>query len=169
MSLIVLDTTRLHHNRLDCLPCVRVPYRDTSGNWVYDDVSEDEDSYEPLNPSPDGRSGVLGGLGNLIPGLRGARSAQQGSSQDPGDMYYAPQQQQVPTSAAAAAENGAVDEIGVQQQQQQGLGSHPRGSRHAAGVLPGVTHQGPGLLHGDKVSLQSLLQVSVVSLSSMCH
>jgi hypothetical protein len=29
----------------------------------------------------------------------------------------------------------------------------------AAGVLPGVTKSGPGLLHGDKISLQSLLQV----------
>lgn len=28
------------------------------------------------------------------------------------------------------------------------------------GVLPGVTKSGPGLLHGDKISLQSLLQVS---------
>eukprot|EP00878_Enallax_costatus_P015127 GHUV01015839.1.p1 GENE.GHUV01015839.1~~GHUV01015839.1.p1 ORF type:complete len:1041 (+),score=174.75 GHUV01015839.1:474-3596(+) len=165
VALLVLDTTRLHHNRLDCLPCVRVPYRDTSGNWVHDDVSEDEESYEPLNPNPGGRSRGQGpdrrgwGLGNLnIPGFGGARSDHQGSSQDPGEMYYAPQQQQLPTSAAAAAGDGAVPEIGVQQQQQQVLRSDLGGSRRMSGVLPGVTHQGPGLLHGDKVSLQSLLQ-----------
>ncbi|KAF6262418.1 multidrug efflux transporter AcrB transmembrane domain-containing protein [Scenedesmus sp. NREL 46B-D3] len=38
MALLVLDSRRLQQSRLDCLPCVRVPYRDTYGHWVYDDA-----------------------------------------------------------------------------------------------------------------------------------
>lgn len=171
MALLVLDNRRLQHNRLDCLPCIRVPYRDVSGNWVHDDVSDDEE-YEPLNPgsNPDNStSGVLNGiarrLGALnIPGFRGANRGQRRSTQGPGEMYYAPQQQLLRTSAGAAAVGDAGSgEIRVHQQhrQQQGLVRGRRGSEHVPEVLPGVTHKGPGLLHGDKISLQSLLQVSL--------
>ena len=31
MSLLVLDAKRLAQSRLDCLPCLRVPYRDATG------------------------------------------------------------------------------------------------------------------------------------------
>jgi hypothetical protein len=31
MALLVLDAKRLAQSRLDCLPCLRVPYRDATG------------------------------------------------------------------------------------------------------------------------------------------
>lgn len=35
MSLLVLDAKRLAQSRLDCLPCLRVPYRDTTGGFFF--------------------------------------------------------------------------------------------------------------------------------------
>jgi hypothetical protein len=34
MALLVLDAKRLAQSRLDCLPCLRVPYRDVTGMVV---------------------------------------------------------------------------------------------------------------------------------------
>jgi hypothetical protein len=144
MALLVLDSRRLQQSRLDCLPCIRVPYRDASGAWVYDDVSENEDD-DHQGSAAAGSHRPWG-----LPGIRALRGLagdgqQQGSAADPGEMYFAPQQQ-LPPAAAAAAGHDAFDG--------ERLTPSPLPT-----VLPGVTKSGPGLLHGDKVSLQSLLQV----------
>jgi hypothetical protein len=146
MALLVLDSRRLHQSRLDCLPCIRVPYRDASGHWVYDDVSEnEEDDIQGSAAAGGARPWGLPGLGALRDLAGGGQ--QQGSATDPGEMYFAPQQQLPPASAAAAAAGGL--EYGEER-----LTPSPLPT-----VLPGVTKSGPGLLHGDKISLQSLLQV----------
>lgn len=35
MALLVLDAKRLAQSRLDCLPCLRVPYRDATGGIYF--------------------------------------------------------------------------------------------------------------------------------------
>jgi hypothetical protein len=152
MALLVLDSRRLQQSRLDCLPCIRIPYRDAYGHWVYDDVSdnEDDESHQGLAAAAGafggGQSWGLPGF-SALRGLAGSGGQQQGSAAaDPGEMYFAPQQQLPPPAAAAAA--GFFEGDGER------LTSSPLPT-----VLPGVTKSGPGLLHGDKISLQSLLQV----------
>jgi hypothetical protein len=154
MALLVLDLRRLQQSRLDCLPCIRVPYRDTSGHWVYDDVSENEDD-DHQGSAAAGRSWGLPGFGALR-GLAGG-GQQQGSATDLGEMYFAPQQQLPPASPAAAAAAG--HDVGEEQ-----LTPSPLPT-----VLPGVTKSGPGLLHGDKISLQSLLQVRACQRFGVCQ
>eukprot|EP00882_Tetradesmus_deserticola_P005279 GHRQ01005557.1.p1 GENE.GHRQ01005557.1~~GHRQ01005557.1.p1 ORF type:complete len:730 (+),score=321.05 GHRQ01005557.1:708-2897(+) len=139
MALLVLDSRRLQQSRLDCLPCIRAPYRDASGHWVYEDVSEDEEDGVQGSAAAGGRIWGLPGFG----ALRGAAASGQGSAADPGEMYFAPQQQLLPDSAAAAGQDAGVEQ----------LSPAPMSS-----VLPGVTKSGPGLLHGGNISLQSLLQ-----------
>lgn len=131
------------------------------GAWVYEDVNSDDydtdTGYTPAPPGPlNPASGLLSGLNRAMG--RGGSAGVQGSGTtgpDPGEVYYAPQQELPPAAG--------------QQQQQQGAGGGRRGagvgnggpaSPGRLGVLPGVTKSGPGLLHGDKISLQSLLQVS---------
>jgi hypothetical protein len=43
MALLVLDAKRLAQSRLDCLPCLRVPYRDASGlcRLVFDPLTKE--------------------------------------------------------------------------------------------------------------------------------
>jgi hypothetical protein len=157
MALLVLDSRRLQQSRLDCLPCIRVPYRDASGHWVYDDVSEnEEDEHQGSTAAAAGTrpSWGLPGFGALR-GLAGG-GQQQGSASDPGEMYFAPQQQLPPASAAAAA--GGVE-----------FGEERLTPLPLPTVLPGVTKSGPGLLHGDKISLQSLLQVGVGWFGGTCY
>ncbi|KAF8057679.1 NPC1 [Scenedesmus sp. PABB004] len=124
MSLLVLDARRAAQSRLDCLPCVRVPYLDDAGMWVYDDVDTEEEE-------------ETGGAGGYAPlGGSGARRG------DPGDEYYAPQQELPPSSTAGP----------------DGARRRGRAASPPPAALPGVTKAGPGLLHGERVSLQSLLQ-----------
>lgn len=165
MALLVLDAKRLSQSRLDCLPCLRVPYRDATGAWVYEDVNSDDydtdmaGGYTPAPPGPlNPASGLLSGLNRALGrGGSGGGGAGQGSAgQDPGEVYFPPQQELPPVAG------------GQQQQQQQrgGRAAAVQGGSSAAaaanrlGVLPGVTKSGPGLLHGDMISLQSVLQVS---------
>jgi Niemann-Pick C1 protein len=43
VAFLALDTRRVEQRRLDCLPCLRVPYLDANGHWVFDALdSEDE-------------------------------------------------------------------------------------------------------------------------------
>lgn len=167
MALLVLDSKRLQQSRLDCLPCIRVPYRDASGHWVYDDVSDNEEDEQSAlqNPGLSGRSWGLPGFGGRL----GAAAAQQGagsSGVDPGEMYYAPMQEVPPVAAAPAPSAAADANTAAAAAAGRGHGHGNAGQRAAPGpmspgpsVLPGVTKAGPGLLHGDKISLQSLLQV----------
>jgi hypothetical protein len=131
---------------------------------VYEDVNSDDyetdnNGYTPAPPGPlNPASGLLSGLNRAMGrGLGGGGVQGSGAAgPDPGEVYYAPQQELPPVA-------------GQQQQQQQGAGGGRRGagvmgdggraSPGRLGVLPGVTKSGPGLLHGDKISLQSLLQV----------
>jgi hypothetical protein len=43
VALLALDTRRIERRRLDCLPCVVVPYRDAGGHWVFDAPDDDSD------------------------------------------------------------------------------------------------------------------------------
>jgi Niemann-Pick C1 protein len=43
VALLALDTRRIEQGRLDCAPCVRVPYLDAAGQWVHDALSSDDD------------------------------------------------------------------------------------------------------------------------------
>jgi len=162
MALLVLDAKRLSQSRLDCLPCLRVPYRDATGAWVHDDVNSDDydtdNGYTPALPGPlNPASGLLTGLNRALG--RGGVQGSAGTGQEAGEVYYPPQQELPPVP-------------GQQQQQQQqqhgggggyrgvvGMGEGVAGGSNRLGVLPGVTKSGPGLLHGDRISLQSLLQV----------
>eukprot|EP00879_Flechtneria_rotunda_P012269 GHRR01012815.1.p1 GENE.GHRR01012815.1~~GHRR01012815.1.p1 ORF type:complete len:1130 (+),score=344.72 GHRR01012815.1:967-4356(+) len=189
MALLVLDSKRLQQSRLDCLPCIRVPYRDATGQWVYDDVSEDPEDEESTllgssgpgghGPRNDGWS--LAGVTSRLKGLAGSRGNQGSGTADPGEMYYAPQQELSPTAAAegsgsvgATATNGST---APETSQEIGASGTTMGSAAAAtggrardrpsnggsmftpaAAIPGVTKSGPGLLHGDKLSLQALLQ-----------
>lgn len=140
-----------------------------SGAWVYEDVNSDDydtdSGYTPAPPGPlNPASGLLSGL-NRVLGRAGPQQGGAGDTADSGEVYFPPQQE-LPLVAGTAA---------GQQQQQQGGSSGSRRSAAAAatapggipttGVLPGVTKSGPGLLHGDKISLQSLLQVCLLFLS----
>jgi len=109
MALLVLDAKRMSQSRLDCLPCLRVPYRDATGAWVHDDVnSDDYDTDNGYTPAPRGplnpASGLLTGLNRALG--RGGVQGSAGTGQEGSEVYYPPQQELPP----------------VAQQQQQGGG-----------------------------------------------
>jgi hypothetical protein len=162
MSLLVLDTRRIAQSRLDCLPCLRVPYRDADGAWVHDDLSsEEDDDYEARS-----RPHVMG----AATGAAAAGAAQD----DPSGVFYAPAPLPPLSAAAAQATDSAAASHGAAAMERgqagaaaaaaayQGSGGAGAGQHCGPSVphaLPGVSKAGPGLLHGDSVSLQSLLQV----------
>ena len=127
------------------------------GAWVYEDVNSDDydtdNGYTPAPPGPlNPASGLLTGLNRAL-GRGGVQGSGAAGEQGSGDVYYPPQQELPPVA-------------GGQQQQQGGsrrgvaaMGEGGPGSSHRLAVMPGVTKSGPGLLHGDRISLQSLLQV----------
>ncbi len=69
VALLALDTRRLEQRRIDCLPCLRIPYLDEEGTWVHDDLSED-DADTPLYDSYPAASGAS--PGDAGDGVRGS-------------------------------------------------------------------------------------------------
>lgn len=88
VALLALDTRRLEQRRLDCLPCIRVPYIDEHGQWVHDDISEPDDDpqdhyYAPQQqqllqihtPDNQGQSAGVGGEPGGVNGVNHVTSS----------------------------------------------------------------------------------------------
>jgi hypothetical protein len=98
VALLALDTRRIEQRRLDCFPCLRVPYLDDNGHWVHDALDSDDgddlgqsapgwgqegDAYFAPQPllGDDGEAmggGGGGGGGGVGGGRRGSRRGQPG-------------------------------------------------------------------------------------------
>jgi hypothetical protein len=51
VAFLALDTRRVEQRRLDCLPCLRVPYLDANGHWVFDALDSDDEGDANLGQS----------------------------------------------------------------------------------------------------------------------